>query len=65
MGHCTQVFGSLAVARAKFLGLEADSIIQLPHPMRTRNTPDVERIALEHVDRIVARLTAGGEPGRG
>lgn len=59
MTFCTPPFRTLAERRREALGLPAQPVVFLPHPMMTRTAEQIEAIADQVLDEVVQRLTAG------
>jgi hypothetical protein len=54
----TEVFQNLALTAARARGLRSLRTLVLPHPMESRPTDEVRRIAAERLDEIADLLVA-------
>jgi hypothetical protein len=52
----TEVFANLAAMAARARGVPALPTLVLPHPMETRSAAEIEEIASERFDDLVALL---------
>ena len=59
----TEAFANLARTAAAARACGSLPVVVLPHPMEGRPREEIERIALERFEEIVAALTRGSGPG--